>query len=252
MTNRRIEIIGLRGIPEIARGADLAALILEACRGEELTIIDGDVFIVTQKIVSKAEGCTVRLADVEPSRLARSLAKASNKDPRVVEVALGEARRVVRMDRGILITETRHGFVCANSGVDASNVAIPDAVSTLPDAPDKSAERLRRAIEQASGKKVAVLISDTFGRPWREGVVDVAIGVAGMGPLIDYRGRTDQQGRSLATTVVAVADELTAAAELVMGKMDAVPVALVRGYPLPAGDGGAAALVRRAERDLFR
>jgi len=158
----------------------------------------------------------------------------------------------VRMDRGVLITETRHGFVCANSGVDASNVGAPDAATTLPHEPDESAERLRRALHDATGAHIAVVISDTFGRAWREGVVNVAIGIAGLNPLNDYRGQTDAHGRSLASTIISVADELAGTAELVMGKLDRIPVAVVRGFAFTAGNEGARSLVRNAAHDLFR
>ena len=252
MGSERIEVIGLTGLPEITSGDDLAELVLEACRRDGLQLVDGDVVVVTQKVVSKQEGCVVALSSVEPSHVAAAFATHADKDPRLVELALREAKRVVRMDRGVLITETRHGFVCANSGVDASNVGSPDAATTLPLEPDASAERLRRAIHGATGAGIAVIISDTFGRPWREGVVNVAIGIAGLNPLNDYRGQTDADGRSLASTVISVADELAGAAELVMGKLDRIPAAVVRGFEFTVGDEGAGSLVRDAARDLFR
>ncbi len=252
MTNARIEVIGVTGMPEIAPGDELTLLILEGCRRDNLELVDGDVVVITQKIVSKAEGCIQSLSDMEPSSIAITFAQESDKDPRLVELALREARRIVRMDRGVLITQTRHGFVCANSGVDASNVGAPDAATTLPPEPDRSAERLRRELQDATGAFVAVILSDTFGRPWREGVVNVAIGIAGLNPLNDYRGQTDADGRSLASTVIAVADELAGAAELVMGKLDRIPVAIVRGYSYESSDAGAAALVRDQAHDLFR
>lgn len=246
-------------MPEITPGDDLTVLILEACRRENLELVDGDVVIVTQKIVSKAEGCIESLSDVDPSSIASTFARESGKDPRLVELALREAKRIVRMDRGVLITETRHGFVCANSGVDASNVGSPDAATTLPREPDRSAQRLRRELQDATGARIAVIISDTFGRPWREGVVNVAIGIAGLNPLNDYRGRSDADGRSLASTVIAVADELAGAAELVMGKLDRIPVAVVSGFSYASRDDGddgghegARALVRDEAHDLFR
>lgn len=243
-------------MPEIAPGDDLAVLILEASRREKLELVDGDVIVITQKIVSKAEGCIESLSDVKPSSIASTFARESGKDPRLVELALREAKRIVRMDRGVLITETLHGFVCANSGVDASNVGSPDAATTLPREPDRSAQRLRRELQDATGARIAVILSDTFGRPWREGVANVAIGIAGLNPLNDYRGRSDADGRSLASTVIAVADELAGAAELVMGKLDRIPVAVVRGYRytfLDDGrDEGARSLVRDEAHDLFR
>ncbi len=239
-------------MPEIAPGDELTPLILEGCRRDNLELVDGDVVVITQKIVSKAEGCIQSLSDMEPSSIAITFAQESDKDPRLVELALREARRIVRMDRGVLITQTRHGFVCANSGVDASNVGAPDAATTLPPEPDRSAERLRRELQDATGALIAVILSDTFGRPWREGVVNVAIGIAGLNPVNDYRGQTDADGRSLASTVIAVADELAGAAELVMGKLDRIPVAIVRGYGYESSDEGAGALVRDQAHDLFR
>jgi coenzyme F420-0:L-glutamate ligase/coenzyme F420-1:gamma-L-glutamate ligase len=252
VSSHPIEIRGLTSLPEIREGEDLPAIILEACREVSFAPEEGDIFVVTQKIVSKAEGQIVDLRDVTPSSLAEDFANSANKDPRVVEVALREASRIVRMDQGILITETRHGFVCANSGVDASNVESRDTVTTLPQDPDASARRLREELEAKTGHQLAVILSDTFGRPWREGVTNIAIGVSGMRALVDYRGSVDPQGRSLATTVVAVADELASAAELVMGKLDHTPVAVIRGYPFQPGDDGAKPLLRARERDLFR
>ena len=258
MTSPQVQILALVGIPEVRPGDELARLILDAYRRRGLEAEDGDVIVVTQKIVSKAEGRIVSLADVSPSSFASSFASAAGKDERLVEVALQQASRVVKMDRGILITETTQGFVFANSGVDASNVAAADSVTLLPEDPDRSAARLRASLESATGKALATIISDTFGRPWREGVVNVAIGASGVPPLVDYRGQTDTEGRLLSTTVVAIADELAAAAELVMGKLERVPVALVRGYAFstgPAGphhERGAKALRRSAEHDLFR
>jgi coenzyme F420-0:L-glutamate ligase/coenzyme F420-1:gamma-L-glutamate ligase len=247
----RVEIFGLGGLPEIREGDDLAALALDACDREEVAPADGDVFVFTQKVVSKSEGRTVSLSSVEPSALASRFAAASGREPRLVELALREARRVVRMDRGILVTETRHGLVCANSGVDASNVE-GDTVCLLPEDPDRSARRLKDALAARTGKALAVLVTDTFGRPWREGQVNVAIGIAGISAVRDHRGLPDPQGRKLQVTEIAVVDELAGAAELVMGKLDRVPVAVVRGYPFEPGEDGATRLVRPPEQDLFR
>ena len=252
LVSHPIEICGLASLPEIRDGDDLPALILGACREVGHAPEDGDIFVVTQKIVSKAEGQIIDLRDVTPSSLAEGFAKIANKDARVVEVALREASRIVKMDQGVLITETRHGFVCANSGVDASNVGSRDTVTTLPRDPDASAQRLREELEAQTGHRLAVIVSDTFGRPWREGVTNIAIGISGMRALVDYRGSVDPQGRSLATTVIAVADELASAAELVMGKLDEIPVAVIRGYAFQPGDDGAKPLLRTRERDLFR
>ena len=192
------------------------------------------------------------LSDVTPSGFAERIAARYDKDPRLVEVVLRESSRVVRMDQGVIITETRHGFICANAGVDQSNVETHGEVALLPLDPDASAAAIRDAIAREAGAEVAVIISDTFGRPWREGCTDVAVGVAGMEALVDYRGVTDPAGHELRATVVAVADELAAAADLVMGKLDRVPAAIVRGYVYQPGETGASALVRPPEGDLFR
>jgi coenzyme F420-0:L-glutamate ligase/coenzyme F420-1:gamma-L-glutamate ligase len=253
MNSAELSILGIAGLPEIAAGADLARLLIDAAVEQGTPLADGDVVVVTQKIVSKAEGRVVALDSVEPSDLAREWAAAWNKDARQVEVALREARRVVRMANGVLITETRHGFVCANSGVDASNAPQSGTVILLPEAPDDSARRIREGIAALAGADVALIISDTFGRPWREGLTNVAIGVAGIEPLVDYRGRADGTGYDLQVTVLAVADELAAAAELVMGKLDRVPVAVVRGYAWwPSTAASSRSLIREAGRDLFR
>lgn len=248
----RIEVMGVRGLPEIRPGDDLAELTLAACRRAGIEPGDGDVFVFTQKIVSKSEGRIVSLAGVEPSELARRFALDSGRDPRLVELALRESRRVVRMDKGVLVTETRHGLVCANSGVDASNVEEEDAVCLLPEDPDRSAEGLRSSLAMRTGTRLAVLVTDTFGRPWREGQVNVAIGIAGMEPIADYRGLMDPHGRKLLVSEIAIADEIAGAAELVMGKLERVPVAVVRGYSYEPGAGGIRSLLRSPEQDLFR
>ena len=246
-----LRIIGLTGLDEITPGDDLGDLIARAVAASGLRIGEGDIFVVTQKIVSKAEGRVVRLDSIEPSPLARQWAEAHQKDARVLELILRETRRIVRMDRGILITETRHGFVCANAGVDVSNA--PEATATLlPVNPDQSARRLQANFEKAFGVRVAVIVSDTFGRPWRDGLVNVALGVAGLAPLLDYRGRKDTYGRPLQVTVVAVADELAAAAELVMGKTSGVPVAIIQGYRHEPAEGSGRDLLRAPDQDLFR
>lgn len=246
-----IRILGLPGLPEITAGDDLGRLIAEAVGRVKLRIGAGDIFVVTQKVVSKAEGRVVQLGSVEPSAKALEWAEAHGKDPRVVEVVLQQAKRIVRMERGVLIAETHHGFVCANAGVDASN-APTGTVTLLPEDPDASAERLQAHFKKAFGARVGVIISDTFGRPWREGVANVAVGVSGLEPLLDYRGQPDTFGRRMEVTVVAIADELAAAAELVMKKTRGVPVAIVQGYDYQAAAGSARALIRPKERDLFR
>jgi len=247
----QVQIIGVAGMPEVRPGDDLAALILEAVRGQGLDIEDGDVVVVTQKIVSKAEGRLVHLRTVEPSPQALELAVRTGKDPRLLEVILRESRRIVRQERGVIICETKHGFVCANAGVDTSNVG-GGVVSLLPENPDQSAERIRAAIQEKKGISIAVVISDTFGRPWREGHTNVAIGLAGMSAMKDYVGQTDPHGYVLRVSTMAVADELAAAAELVMEKLSRVPVAIVRGFDYQRAEGSAQELIRPRERDLFR
>jgi coenzyme F420-0:L-glutamate ligase/coenzyme F420-1:gamma-L-glutamate ligase len=247
-----LRVIPVRGIGEVRPGADLAATILGALERQDLPLATGDVLVVTQKIVSKAEGRLVDPQTVEPSHMAEMAAAQGKKDARYYEVVLRESRRIVKMDRGVLVTETHHGLICANSGVDESNVAGGRAVTLLPLDPDASAAALRAAIYARAGADVAVIISDTFGRPWREGQVNVAIGVAGLAPLADYAGQQDGYGYTMHATLIAVADELAAAAELVMGKIDAVPVAVVRGYAYTPAEGSARELIRAPEKDLFR
>ena len=246
-----VTITAVEGIPEVRAGDDLAALIHAAAERQGLAFEDGDVIVVTQKAVSKAEGRLVDLNDVAPSPLAVELATSWEKDPRHVEVVLRESKRIVRMDRGVIICETRHGFVCANAGVDASNA--PDGrLVLLPLDPDASARRIRDGLRRLAGADVAVIVSDTFGRPWRSGFTEVAIGVAGMLPIIDYVGKVDTQGRELRATWICVADELASAAELVTGKLNRVPAALIRGYVVPRGEGSARDILREAEKDMFR
>ncbi len=238
----RIEITGIAGLPDIRPGDDLAALI----RAAAPPIAARTVVVVAQKIVSKAEGALVDLAAVEPSSFARQWAARWSRDPRLVEVVLRQARRIVKMDRGIIIAETHHGLVAANAGVDESNVP-GECATLLPRDPDASARALRDALGAG-----AVIVSDTFGRPWREGLVNVAIGAAGIPPLEDLRGTPDRYGRRLHSTILALADEIAAAAGLVMRKAAGVPVAIVEGYPFAPSEAGARALVRPPERDLFR
>ena len=247
-----IRIIGLHGLPEVVPGDDVGQLVVEAAAAQELLIEEGDVLVVAQKVVSKAEGRLVSLSDVEPSPLAIQIALEHERDPRHTEVVLRECKRIVRMDRGVIIAETRHGFRCANAGVDASNVEGADMVVLLPLDPDSSANILAARVNQALGVLVGVIISDTFGRPWREGAVNVAIGVSGINPLLDYRGHVDSYGRPLRTTTIAVVDELAAAAELAMGKLGRVPAVLIKGCRYDGGNEGIGALIRPAERDMFR
>jgi coenzyme F420-0:L-glutamate ligase/coenzyme F420-1:gamma-L-glutamate ligase len=227
-------------------------LVIEAAGRQGTPLRGGDVLVISQKIVSKAEGRLLRLADVTPSAVASAMAAGLGRDPRLVEVILRESRRVVRMDRGILVTETHHGWVCANAGVDQSNVDA-DTVALLPEDPDRSARALAERFRAAVGGDVAVIVADTFGRPWREGLTNVAIGVAGMAALRSYLGERDPAGRPLQATILAVADEVASAAEPVMGKLDRIPAAIVRGLFLAPDDGaGSKTLLRDPARDLFR
>ena len=244
---KRLELIAVDGLPEVEPGADLAELI-----GAGIKLLAGDVIVVAQKIVSKSEGRIRHLADVTASdeavRLAAHLIAAP--DPRLVQVVLDESVRVVRSER-TLITETRQGYVCANGGVDHSNIPGSDVVTLLPDDPDASAERLRQRLSEMTGAKVGVIVSDTFGRPWRMGIVNVALGVAGLPALVDLRGSRDDAGKELHATVLAIADEVAAAAGLVMGKTSRTPVVVVRGLELE-GSGSGHDLIRPAAEDLFR
>lgn len=237
-------VVPLAGMPEVEEGDDLAVLVAAAVELE-----DGDVVVLAQKVVSKAEGRVVRLAEVEPSQRAREL--AGDEDPRRLEVILRESARVVRSRPPLVIAETRHGFVCASAGVDASNAPGEGVLVLLPEDPDASAERIRGRLRDLTGREVAVLVTDSFGRPWRQGTTDVAIGAAGLRVLLDLRGMRDRAGYELHATTIAVADEIAGAAELVMGKVDGVPGAVVRGLSV-AGEGRARDLVMPRDRDLFR
>ena len=250
-----IAVIPLPGLPLVRPGDDLGTLVAEAIDAARVGLKGGDIVAVCQKVVSKAEGAVMSLADVTASPFAERLAARTEggKDPRAVEVILRETERIVRMDRGHLICQTRHGWVCANAGVDESNGVAPGILTLLPRDPDASAARLRDVLVGRFGVEVAVVVTDTFGRPWREGLVEVTLGCAGMEPLLDLRGRVDLGGRELHHTVVALADEVAAAAGLVMEKDSAIAAALVRGVRYAPGAGGAAAgLVRKPEFDLFR
>jgi len=246
-----LRLIPLHGLPEIAPGCELAATIAAAARAQGIPLA-GRVVVVCQKIVSKAEGRLVELAGVEPSALDREIGAEHDRDPRQVEVVLRESRRIVRRGRGVLITETKHGFVCANSGVDLSNAPGPDVAVLLPVDPDASARRLSQALSASAEGPVPVVVSDTFGRPWREGLVDVALGSAGLAPIRDERGSKDRAGRELQVTQPATADQLAAAAGLLMWKSAGVPVVVVEGFPFE-GDGSVRqALLRDPAGDLFR
>ena len=252
----RLEAVAIDGLGEIEPGDDLPALIADALAGalDILPLRDDDALVVTQKIVSKAEGAIVDLTTVNPRPEAVEYARQFDRDPRQVEVVLREARRVVRMANGLIITETPHGFVCANGGIDASNVGprSGDIVTLLPRDPDASADGIRAAIRARLDRDLPVIVSDSFGRPWRFGITDVAIGVSGLLPLDDLRGTPDADGRVMKSTVRAVADEIASAAELVLGKTAGRPLALVRGATFQRGDGRIADLIMPPEMDLFR
>ena len=248
-----LTLIPLDGLPRVRTGADLARLITAACERQDLELRRGDVVVVAQKIVSKAEGRRVDLRRVKPSAYARAYAERWGKDPRLVEVVLGETARVSRMDRGALIAETAHGFICANAGVDRSNVDRADEALLLPEDPDASAARLREALELAAGTRLAVIVTDTWGRPFRQGLADFAIGVSGLTAIKDYRGKRDYTGRPLEHTAVAVADELAGAAGLLMEKDGGVPVVIVRGYRYRRSTRATARpLLRKPNEDLYR
>jgi coenzyme F420-0:L-glutamate ligase/coenzyme F420-1:gamma-L-glutamate ligase len=248
-----LAIIPVKGIPDIESGDNLGEIIVARLKDQGDRFQDGDVAVVSQKVVSKAEGRVVNLSKVTPSPFASFVAKEAGKDPRQVEVILRETRKIIRMKAGHLITETRHGFICANAGVDASNVARgKNIVTLLPLDPDASAYRIGKTIRRLTGKAVPVIVTDTFGRAWRMGQVNFAIGIAGMKPIHDYRGSRDMYRHMLHVTEIAVADELASAGELVMNKFDKVPVALVRGYRFVHGKGTGKDLLRPEELDLFR
>lgn len=249
---QEIRILPLPISGEIRAGDSLSEKLIAAAQAAGVRISDGDILVVKHKIVSKAEGAVVPLDDIRPSQASRRWAARYKLDARVTELALRESRRVVRRKRGVLITETRHGFVCANSGVDVSNVDGGRHAVLLPEDADRSAARLRREMRKRAGVDVAVIISDSFGRPWREGLTEVAIGVAGMQPLVDYRGQQDAHGYRLHASVDAVADELACAAGLVCGKLAGTPACIIRGFAYRKGQGSARRLIRPAAMDLFR
>ena len=252
-----LRIIPITGVGEIPIDCDLGSLLFAALHRQHLILEQGDILVITQKIVSKAEGRVVNLDDIEPSPFAQAIAPQARKDARHIEVVLRESRRIVRMDHGIIISETYHGFVCANAGVDESNLDGANLLTLLPIDADQSAQRIRARLQELAGEgptfNLAVLISDTWGRPWRMGQVNMAIGLAGMEPLIDYRGQRDPYGYEMQASMIAVADELASAAELVMGKVDRVPVALIRGYHYVPREGSSIhSLTRESATDMFR
>jgi len=248
----RLQVFGVEGLPEIVEGMDLAAMIHAAAVAQGDPLVDGDIVLVTSKIVSKVEGCTVELDDVDPSDFAQQWSEKWDKDPRVTEVVLRESKRIVRQIGPVLITETHHGFCCANSGVDQSSSGAHGRVLTLPVDPDATS-RAHRARFAELGVDVAVIMTDTFGRPWREGQTDIAIGIAGMNPLFSYIGQHDPHGHEFRVQEICTADELAAAAELVKGNTSRVPVAVVRGFEWERDDDASMVpVLRDTERDLFR
>ena len=249
---RSITLCAIEGIPPVNKGDDLARLIVGGIEKTGLQLRAGDIVVVCQKVVSKAEGRVVDLKTIVPSEFANILAKRWEKDPRAVELVLRQTNRIVRNDRGVIIVETGQGWVCANAGVDESNTLTDDSAILLPEDPDASAARIRAGLKNLCGLELAVLVTDTFGRPWRDGLTEICLGIAGMNPILDLRGTTDLGGRELHHTVVAIADELAAAAGLLMEKAASVPAVLVRGYAYQAFDGSAKVLIRPAEADLFR
>jgi coenzyme F420-0:L-glutamate ligase/coenzyme F420-1:gamma-L-glutamate ligase len=246
-----ISITGLKGIPMIKSGDDLGLLIVKIAEEQGIGIMDEDIIVVTQKVVSKAEGRLVKLKEIDPSEFAREISEGTERDPRRTEAILRESSRIIKMRGQVLIAETRHGFVCANAGVDHSNVE-EGLLCLLPIDPDRSARDIRDRVKELTSRDVAVIITDTWGRPWRLGQVDFAIGVAGMSPFRDYRGMTDPFGYELGVTNIAVADELASAAELAKGKLSGIPVVIIRGYEFEEGEGGAKEMIRPLEEDLFR
>jgi coenzyme F420-0:L-glutamate ligase/coenzyme F420-1:gamma-L-glutamate ligase len=254
--NTEIRILPVTGIGEIPPGTDLGVLIYTALHEQNIELQQGDVIVVTQKIVSKAEGRTVNLQDITPSEFATAYAEQYQKDARHIEVVLRESKRIVRMDHGVLISETYHGFICANAGVDESNVDGADLLTLLPVDSDASASTIRARLRELAGEQtpldIAVIISDTWGRPWRNGQINMAIGASGIEAVTDYRGQIDPYGYELHASMIAVADELASAAELVMGKIAQVPVALIRGYNYIQTEGNARTLIRDSATDMFR
>jgi coenzyme F420-0:L-glutamate ligase / coenzyme F420-1:gamma-L-glutamate ligase len=247
-----ISIIPIFGIPEIRPGDNLVRMVIDSAFKQDVRIQDRDIFVFAQKIVSKSEGQIVRVEGVSPSPFAVVVGKLLDKDPRFVEIILGESQRIVKMDRGRLIVENPKGIICANAGVDMSNVSGGEEVTLLPSNPDESAKGFTEEFKNELGLDVAVIITDTVGRPWREGLVQIAIGCYGINPLKDYRGKEDSKGYDLRATVLAVADEISSAAGLVMGKTEGVPVVIVRGYDYEKSTEGAKKLLRNPDNDLFR
>ena len=248
---KRLEIIGLEGLGEVKWGDNVGKLVCDACSRLGVTLSHEDILVVAQKIVSKAEGRTVRLDQIQPSPRALELSRELDKDPRLLEIILKESRRIIKIGRGTIIVETHHGFICANAGVDLSNVG-PDQIALLPENPDRSAKEIREEIKRLGGVALAVVVSDSFGRPWRLGTVDVAVGVSGLKPLKDDRGKRDRYGYELRASVSAAADEIASAAELVMDKRGEIPAVIIRGCNIERGEGSVKELLRPEAEDLFR
>ena len=249
---RTISLTAVEGIPMVKAGDNLAALIAAGLDHTGIKLAAGDILVVCQKVVSKAEGRVVNFKDFEPSEFAKAYAKRWEKDPRAIEIVLRQTSRIVRNDRGVLIVETGPGWVCANAGVDESNSLADERAILLPEDPDASARAIRDDIRRRTGVAVAVLVTDTFGRPWRDGLTEICLGVAGMNPVLDLRGTNDLGGRELHHTVVAIADEIASAAGLLMEKAGGIPAVVVRGYKYEPFEGSAKVLIRPAEADLFR
>jgi coenzyme F420-0:L-glutamate ligase/coenzyme F420-1:gamma-L-glutamate ligase len=252
MPSKELRIIPVRVAGEIQPGDTLAEKILEALRRQKTPLRQGDILVVKHKIISKAEGRLVELKTVIPSRASQAWAARYGRDARTIELALSQSKRIVRRKRGVLITETHHGLICANSGVDVSNVDGGKHALLLPKDPDHSAAQLHRALKKKSDLSIPVIISDSVGRPWREGLTEIAIGVAGMLPVCDYRHQRDAHGYTLTASVEAVADELACAAGLVCGKLESAPACIIRGFHYQPGRGQARQLIRPAKNDLFR
>ena len=249
---KSISIIGIEGLPIIYPGDDLPKLIMDACEKENIIIENGDILVVTQKIISKSESCLVDLNTITPSNLAKKWAIEWDRDPRLIELVFQKSKRISKMQNGVLLTETEHGFYCINAGIDLSNVSGDNMATYLPIDSDKSAFNIRNSIKKSLGIDTAIIVTDTWGRPWRFGVTNVAIGLSGMSPFRDYRGLSDANGMDLKASVIAVVDELAAASELVMNKLDNIPVCLVNGYKFVPDEGSINDLIRPPEQDLFR
>ena len=248
----QVSAIPIAGLPEIVVGDDLGALIAGQCEANGSALLDGDLVVVAQKVVSKAEGAVRVIADQMPTAHVVELAGTLGKDPRIVQIVMDQSKRVVRAVPGVLIVETVHGFICANAGVDQSNIEAEGVVTILPVDSDRSAREIRDQLRDLTGCEIGVLVSDTFNRPWREGSTNVAIGVAGFDPISDLRGSIDDFDREMTTSMVSLADEVASTAQLVMGESGRVPVAIVRGIGWNSGEYSADRLLRPAERDLFR